>query len=308
MPAGDSKTISVVIPCHNEEGAIGKVVSDFRRALPNADIFVIDNCSTDNTPGEARNAGAEILTEPKRGKGHAVRRGFSSVNSDIIVMVDGDGTYDASAAPSLIDLLIDEKLEMVVGARQQAVGSHPYRWGHGFGNRLLSWIIRPLFGIQISDSFSGYRAFTKRFIKNFPAKSRGFEIETELNVYAISLGLNTKELPTYYFDRLGNTQSKLRTFRDGFLILVTLINFCRIIRPMRFFGLISIFLALVSGLLFLSTFSSVVEERYVEISALNLVSLVIFLCALGIFFWCKIADISTRRQLKNKRTAYHGNR
>ena len=139
-------------------------------------------------------------------------------------MVDGDGTYDASAAPDLIGLLIREKLEMAIGVRRPAPQSRPYPWGHNVGNRLLSWIIKPLFGRKITDAFSGYRAFTKRFVKSFPALSQGFEIETELNIYALSLELKTQEIPTYYFERLGNTKSKLRTFRDGFIILTSLIK------------------------------------------------------------------------------------
>lgn len=234
--------ISVLLPCYNEEASIAQVVSDFRAALPDAEIYVFDNNSTDQTANIAAKAGAKVRKEPWQGKGNVVRRMFSDVESDIYVMADGDTTYDANASPEMIDLLLRENLDMVSGARvsdQRAA----YRAGHRFGNVLLSSIVRFLFGNKFSDMLTGYRIFSRRFVKSFPALSRGFEIETELTVHALELRMPVAEVATRYGGRPDNSASKLSTWRDGFRILRTIGRLLRAERPLLFYGSIGLVLA-----------------------------------------------------------------
>jgi glycosyltransferase involved in cell wall biosynthesis len=234
--------IAVLVPCFNEAAAIAKVVADFRAALPAATVYVYDNNSTDDTSAVARAAGAEVRRETRRGKGNVVRRMFQDVEADIYVMVDGDDTYDASVAPQLVARLVDDNLDMVVGKR---IETHQaaYRAGHRLGNQVLTGLVRWLFGAQIDDMLSGYRVFSRRFVKSFPSFSREFEIETELTVHAMQMRMPVAELDTNYKERPPGSVSKLRTFRDGWRILLTITNLMRNERPLMFFSLVSLAIA-----------------------------------------------------------------
>ena len=233
--------IAVLVPCLNEEAAIGKVVRDFRAALPAATIYVYDNNSTDRTGEVAAAAGAVVRRERRPGKGNVVRRMFQDIDADVYVMVDGDDTYDAAAAPALIDRMFEDRLDMVVGKR---IETHQaaYRMGHRFGNRFLTGLVRWMFGSQIDDMLSGYRIFSRRFVKSFPSSAREFEIETELTVHALQMRMGVAELDTNYKERPPGSVSKLRTFRDGWRILVTILNLFRNERPLWFFSLVAMVL------------------------------------------------------------------
>jgi len=226
--------IAVLIPCYNEEAAVAKVIEDFRSALTVATIFVFDNNSTDNTRSVARAAGAEVFQEKHRGKGFVVRRMFSDVEADIYVLVDGDATYDAPSVQPMIERLLEGRLDMVVGNRvdcEQAA----YRVGHRTGNKLLSAFVASVFGSTFNDVLSGYRVFSRRFVKSFPVLSGGFEIETELTIHALELGLAVDEIDTPYYARPTDSASKLNTWRDGFRILLTILSLYRAERPLAFF-------------------------------------------------------------------------
>jgi glycosyltransferase involved in cell wall biosynthesis len=235
--------IAVLLPCYNEEAAIAQTVAGFRAALPGADIYVYDNNSKDRTREVAAAAGAIVRTERMQGKGHVVRRMFADVEADIYVMADGDATYDAAAAPALIAKLIDEQLDMVVGARKSEVEAEAYRRGHVLGNRLFTGILASLFGRTFSDIFSGYRVFSRRFAKSFPALARGFETETEISIHALELAMPVGEVVTFYGARPEGSESKLSTWRDGWRILRTIIHLFRIERPVLFYGGFALFLA-----------------------------------------------------------------
>ncbi len=242
--------IAVLIPCYNEAVAIGAVVRDFRAALPHARIYVYDNNSQDETAKVAHAAGAIVRREPWQGKGNVVRRMFSDIEADLYVLVDGDGTYDAPSAPKLIDALLDQQLDMVVGARVEQ-GQGAYRPGHRFGNALLTGLVSKIFGRTIRDMLSGYRVFTRRFVKSFPAMSAGFEIETELSVHALELRMKTAEIDTPYGERPQGSFSKLSTYRDGWRILKLVSHLVKEERPADFFGatfLVLLILALALGI------------------------------------------------------------
>jgi len=238
----DGIRIAVLLPCYNEEAAIGQTVAAFRAALPHAVIYVYDNNSRDRTTEVAAAAGAIVRTERMQGKGHVVRRMFADVEADIYVMADGDATYDASAAPALVRKLIDEQLDMVVGARRSEI-EEAYRRGHVLGNRLFTGILSFLFGRTFSDIFSGYRIFSRRFAKSFPALSRGFETETEISVHALELAMPVGEVVTAYGARPEGSESKLSTYRDGWRIAKTILHLFRIERPVLFYGGFGLFLA-----------------------------------------------------------------
>lgn len=238
-------TIAVLIPCLNEGAAIKRVVMDFQNALPGASIYVYDNGSTDNTVAQARAAGAQVRFEPKRGKGNVLRRMFADVAADVYILVDGDGTYDASSAPRMVAALTGSCCDMV-NARRVATESTAYRAGHSWGNRALTRMVSWLFGTQISDMLSGYRAFSRRFVKSFPALSTGFEIETELTVHALELRMAVAEIDAPYFARAEGSSSKLSTFRDGLRISLTILKLLREERPLSFFGLLGLMLATAS--------------------------------------------------------------
>lgn len=237
--------IAVVIPCYNEEVAIGRVVADFRRALPGARIHVYDNASTDRTAEVAARAGAIVGHEPFPGKGNVMRRMFSDVDADVYVLVDGDDTYDAADAPAMVRTLLDRQLDMVNGARVTDI-KEAYRFGHRFGNRMLTGLVQVIFGNQFDDMLSGYRVFSRRFVKSFPATSSGFEIETELTVHALELRMKTAEVPTRYKDRPEGSASKLNTIRDGLRILRMIGLLVKEERPLMFFGCAALVLALLS--------------------------------------------------------------
>jgi len=237
--------VAVLAPCLNEEAAIAKVVRDFQAALPGAAIHVFDNGSTDDTVAVAEAAGAIVHREPQRGKGNVVRRMFADVDADIYVLVDGDDTYDAAAAPEMIALVRREKLDMVTGLRRHEAAA-AYRPGHQFGNRLLTGTAAFVFAIGLGDMLSGYRVMSRRFVKSFPALSTGFEIETELSIHAGELRLPTGEVPTVYRERPPGSASKLRTLRDGWRILCTIVKLVQAERPLWFYGLLAALLALVS--------------------------------------------------------------
>ena len=237
--------VAVLVPCFNEEAAVATVVAGFRKALPSAEIFVYDNNSTDRTIAVARAAGAQVRSERRQGKGHVVRRMFADIDADIYVLVDGDATYDAASAPRLIDALLSERLDMVVGLRvDQAEAA--YRRGHRIGNRMLTGFLASVFGQAFKDILSGYRVFSRRFVKSFPVLSDGFEIETELSVHALELALPVAEIETPYYARPEGSLSQLNTWCDGFRILGTILRLYRSEKPLRFFTAIGIFLTLVS--------------------------------------------------------------
>jgi glycosyltransferase involved in cell wall biosynthesis len=240
-----SMRIAVLVPCFNEEAAVASVVGSFRKALPSAQIYVYDNNSKDRTAEVARAAGAEVRSERRQGKGQVVRRMFADIDADVYVLVDGDATYDAPSAPVMVERLVNDHLDMVVGLRvdqEQAA----YRRGHRTGNWLLTSFLSSVFGQAFTDILSGYRVFSRRFVKSFPVLSDGFEIETEITVHALELAMPVAEVETPYYARPEGSVSKLNTWRDGFRILGTILRLYRSEKPLRFFTIIGLFLALVA--------------------------------------------------------------
>jgi glycosyltransferase involved in cell wall biosynthesis len=243
-----SHSIAVILPCYNEAAAIAQTVADFRAALPGATIYVYDNNSSDATVEVARAAGAIVRSEKMQGKGHVVRRMFADVEADIYVMADGDATYEAAAAPRLISRLIDENLDMVVGSRKSEI-EEAYRRGHRLGNRMLTGMLTWIFGRSFTDILSGYRVFSRRFVKSFPVLSAGFEIETEISVHSLEMRMPVAEEVTAYAARPEGSVSKLSTYRDGWRILNTILRLARFERPLLFFGLAGLILALMAVIL-----------------------------------------------------------
>ncbi len=241
----DDLEIAILVPCHNEEVTIANVVNDFRGQLPHATIYVYDNNSTDDTSRVAAEAGAIVRRETQQGKGHVVRRMFSDIDASVFVLVDGDDTYDATSVRTLIDTLLDEQVD-TVNARRVSNEDNTFRFGHQFGNRLLTSIVNWLFGKRCADILSGYRTFSRRFVKSFPALSTGFEIETELTVHGLSLNIPMAEVDTPYKDRPDESSSKLNTYQDGFRILWTIMILTKDYRPFFFYSIISSILALLS--------------------------------------------------------------
>lgn len=232
-------TIAVLVPCYNEEVTISTVVADFRRALPDATIYVYDNNSTDRTSEMARAAGAVVRSEVLQGKGNVVRRMFADIEAEVYLLVDGDATYDAASAPAMIQRLVDNRLDMVNGARVTEVRA-AYRPGHRFGNRLLTGLVAWTFGNGLTDMLSGYRVFSRRYVKSFPSLAVGFEIETELTIHALHLRMPIAEIATPYRERPNGSTSKLSTWRDGLRILWKILVFIKEERPMAFFSLIGL--------------------------------------------------------------------
>jgi hypothetical protein len=295
--------IAVVIPCLNEEATVSRVVGDFQAALPDARIYVFDNGSTDATTALARAAGATVRSEPKAGKGNVVRRMFADVEADVYVLVDGDATYDATAAPAMIALLLQHGLDMVVGARQDDHEA-AYRSGHRFGNALLTGFLDKVFGGGFKDLLSGYRVLSRRFVKTFPCLASGFEIETEMAVHAITVGLPFAEAPTAYAPRPHGSSSKLNTLRDGVRILNTMITLLRQEKPMPFFGAIGALLAVLSlalawplGVTYLET--GLVPRFPTAILCTGLMILALLNLSCGV-----ILDATTRARLEMRRLAY----
>ncbi|MEL6828686.1 MAG: glycosyltransferase [Pseudomonadota bacterium] len=295
--------IAVILPCYNEATTISDVIYDFQVALPGADIYVFDNNSTDDTAEIAERAGAIVRNEPRQGKGHVVRRMFADIEADIYIMADGDGTYDASVAPNLISLLQSEHVDMVVGTRS-GVTEDAGRHGHAFGNQLFNRLYTLLFGDQFSDIFSGYRVFSRRFVKSFPATSQGFEIETEMSVHCSQLGIPTIEYPTRYGVRPEDSNSKLRTLRDGMRILGMFALLAKETRPASFFGGIGLMMAVAATLISLPVFVTYLQTGLVPrfptlilSVGLIIVSTVAAVCGL-------ILDSLARSRIEAKRSVY----
>jgi len=228
--------IAVLVPCYNEAVTVGSVVQGFLAALPDAKVYVFDNCSSDDTAGAARRAGAVVRQVADQGKGNVIRRMFADVEADVYVLVDGDDTYDASAAPALVEKLLANGLDMIVGARRSEE-REAYRLGHRFGNQLLTRFVATLFGRTFTDMLSGYRVFSRRYVKSFPAHAAGFETETELTVHALELRMPVAEMDTRYRSRPAGSESKLNTYRDGWRILLTIFKLFKTERPLMFFSI-----------------------------------------------------------------------
>ncbi|MBW8743727.1 MAG: glycosyltransferase [Sphingomonas sp.] len=295
--------IAVILPCYNEEAAIGLTVAGFRAALPDADIYVFDNNSADRTIEIAAQAGAIVRREPMQGKGHVVRRMFADIEADIYLMADGDATYDSAAAPAMIQRLIDEHLDMVVGARASEVDA-AYRRGHRFGNRMLTGILARLFGRTFSDILSGYRVFSRRFVKSFPILSAGFEIETEISVHALELRMPVAEVVTQYGARPEGSTSKLSTYRDGWRILRTILTLFRIERPVLYFGSLGAILALIAIALAAPLIVTYAQTGLVprQPTAILVTGLAIVACLC--FFAGLILDTVVRGRREMRRLAY----
>jgi glycosyltransferase involved in cell wall biosynthesis len=296
-------TIAVLLPCYNEEAAIAQTVAGFRAALPDAAIYVYDNNSSDRTVMVAEAAGAIVRRERVQGKGAVVRRMFADVDADIYVMADGDATYDAASAPALVARLLDEQLDMVVGSRV-GEATQAYRRGHRFGNRLLTGMLARLFGRSFTDILSGYRVFSRRFVKSYPALSTGFEIETDISVHALELRMPVAEVETPYFARPEGSTSKLSTYGDGWRILRTILMLYRIERPLLFFGAVGAILALaaiVLGIPLAVTYArtGLVPRFPTAIAATGLVILAALSCFAGL-----ILDTVVRGRREVRRLAY----
>jgi len=295
--------IAVLVPCYNEEAAVATVVASFRSALPAAEIYIYDNNSRDRTAAVAREAGAIVRSERRQGKGNVVRRMFADVEADIYVLVDGDATYDAPSAPGMIDKLLDEHLDMVVGLRIDQ-SQAAYRLGHRTGNRMLTGFLAWTFGRDFQDILSGYRVFSRRFVKSFPVLSDGFEIETELAVYALELSLPVAEVETPYYARPEGSFSKLNTWRDGFRILGTMLKLYRAEKPLRFFGAIGILLAVVSVLLSIPVVITFIETGLVPRLPTAVLSMGLMIMAMLSVSSGLVLDTVTRGRREMKMLVY----
>jgi glycosyltransferase involved in cell wall biosynthesis len=303
----ESHRIAVLVPCYNEEKAITKVVADFRAALPHAPIYVYDNNSQDRTVEMAREAGAVVRRELHQGKGHVVRRMFTDVEADIYVLVDGDATYDAPSVRTMIDRLFEDRLDMVVAARvDQEVAA--YRPGHRAGNWLLTSFVTVVFGRAFTDMLSGYRVFSRRFVKSFPVLSGGFEIETELTVHALELELPVAEVETPYYARPVGSASKLNTWSDGFRILWTIGRLYRSERPLQFFSAIAGVLAIVAIVLAIPIVATFLREGIVPRFPTAILATGLMLAALLSFVAGLILDTVTRGRRELKLLAYLAHR
>ena len=295
--------IAVVLPCYNEETAIAETVAGFRAALPGAFIYVYDNNSKDRTAEIARGAGAVVRTEHQQGKGNVVRRMFADVDADIYIMADGDLTYDPRAAPAMVALLIEEQLDMVVGTRQHEV-TDAYRGGHVLGNKLFTGLLAGLFGRSFSDIFSGYRVFSRRFVKSFPVLSAGFEIETEISVHALELKMPVGEVATAYGARPEGSESKLSTYRDGWRILKTIATLYRIERPVLFFGSIGALLLVTGFVLSIPLLLTYLDTGLVPRIPTAILITGLMIVATLCFFAGLILDTVTRGRREVRRLAY----
>ena len=295
--------VAVLLPCYNEEAAIAATVAGFKKALPGATVYVYDNNSSDKTREVAAKAGAVVRTERQQGKGHVVRRMFADVDADIYLMADGDLTYDPRAAPAMVDLLLAEQLDMIVGTRKHEE-KQAYRGGHVLGNKLFTGILSGLFGRSFTDIFSGYRVFSRRFVKSFPVLSSGFEIETEISVHALELRMPVGEVETAYAARPEGSESKLSTYRDGWRILKTILVLYRVERPTLFYGAIGAFflgLAFVLAIPLVVTYLNTgLVPRFPTAILVTGMTVIAVLC----FFAGLILDTVTRGRREVRRLAY----
>ena len=318
-----STRIAVLVPCYNEESTIGTVIDDFRRAIPETVVYVYDNNSSDRTIEVAKQHGAVVRSEALQGKGHVVRRKdepgiwltvsdaagnvvrrmFADIEADVFILVDGDDTYDASAAPAMVAELLDNGMDMITGRRIET-STEAYRFGHRFGNRLLTSLVSAPFGRRVSDLLSGYRVLSRRFVKSFPALSGGFEIETELTVHALELGMPQAEMDTQYKERPEDSESKLNTYRDGARILRTIVVLLKEERPLAFFSVVFALLATVSVLLSVPIIIEFIETGLVPRFPTAILStglMVLAFLALACGF---ILDTVTRGRRELKRLSY----
>ena len=295
--------IAVLIPCFNEAASIETVINDFRRVLPTASIHVYDNNSIDGTSEIALAAGATVRKEQRQGKGHVVRRMFGDIDADIYVLVDGDGTYHAPSAVAMIEKLRLENLDMVVGCRLEQ-GVDAYRKGHRFGNALLTSFVGRLFGRQFQDILSGYRVFSRRFVKSFPALSEGFETETEITIHALELKVPIAEIDTPYCARPAGSFSKLNTYRDGFRIFLMILTLYRREQPTRFFGTVSLVLLIVAAVLMWPLLITYYETGLVPRLPTAVLCTGLVLSALLSFACGLILDTVTRGRQELKRLTY----
>ena len=303
MATSAQPRIAVLLPCYNEEATIGATVAGFRQALPGAAVYVYDNNSRDRTCALAAEAGAIVRSERQQGKGHVVRRMFADIDADVYIMADGDLTYDPVSAPAMVDLLVADQLDMVVGTRKhEAAGA--YRGGHVFGNRMFTGLLAGLFGRSFSDIFSGYRVFSRRFVKSFPVLSSGFEIETEMSVHALELRMPVGEVETRYLARPEGSDSKLSTFRDGWRILKTIATLYRLERPVLFFGMIGALLALAALVLSIPLIVTYVETGLVPRVPTAILVTGMVIVAVLCFFAGLILDTVTRGRREMRRLAY----
>lgn len=301
--AGSTPTVAVILPCYNEAAAIGATVAAFRAALPDARIYVYDNNSRDGTAEVARSAGAVVRVERMQGKGHVVRRMFADVEADIYVLADGDATYDASAAPAMVARLWEEQLDMVVGARQSEAEA-AYRRGHVLGNRMLTGLLAQMFGNSFSDILSGYRVFSRRFVKSFPVLSAGFEIETEISVHCLELAMPVAEVVTRYGARPDGSQSKLSTYRDGWRILKMMVDLYRSERPAQFYGIFAVLLALIAFILAIPLVTTYLQTGLVPRFPTAILVMGLLTIAVVCTFVGLVLDTVTKGRREMKRLAY----
>lgn len=295
--------IAVLLPCYNEAAAIGRVIADFRRALPQAEIYVYDNNSNDGSKQIAEAAGAIVRLERRQGKGYVMRRMFSDIEADVYVLCDADGTYDAGAAADLIDHLVKEGLDMVIGARRPN-SDVAYRRGHEFGNVMLTSLVMWMFGGKFRDMLSGYRIFSNRFVKSFPMMSSGFEIETELTIHALELKMPVMEIETEFSERFEGSESKLNTFSDGFRILGTILGLLKQERPLMLFGVVALFLAVTSVLLAVPLLETYLQTGQVPRFPTAILATGMMLLAYLSLFSGMILDTVTRGRQEAKRLRY----
>ena len=303
MNEAQSPRIAVLLPCYNEEAAIAATIVGFRAALPGSTIYVYDNNSSDRTSDVAAKAGAVVRTERQQGKGHVVRRMFADVDADVFVIADGDLTYDPKAAPAMVDLLLAEQLDMVVGTRRHEE-KDAYRGGHLLGNRLFTGLLSGLFGRSFSDIFSGYRVFSRRFVKSFPVLSSGFEIETEISVHALELRMPVGEVETAYAARPEGSQSKLSTWSDGWRILKTIVTLYRIERPVLFYGAIGALLVALAFILSIPLLVTYMHTGLVPRLPTAILVTGIIIVAVLCFFAGLILDTVTRGRREVRRLSY----
>jgi glycosyltransferase involved in cell wall biosynthesis len=295
--------LAVLLPCYNEGQSIAQVVLDFRRALPQARIYVYDNNSSDDTSEQAARAGAVVIPSRRQGKGNVVRQMFADIDADLYIMADGDGTYEAAKAPELVQHLLEDRLDMVVGVRQD-VTIDAGRKGHAFGNKIFNVVYRLLFGRDFNDIFSGYRVFTRRFAKSFPAESPGFEIETEMSVHASILRLPTAEIPTKYGHRQDGSESKLSTFKDGFKILRMMSMLMKETRPFAFFGLLALGLLTTSAAFMTPVLIEYIQTGLVSRMPTWVLAMTLMMASMMCFMSGMILDSVARGRAEQKRIHY----